>query len=121
MLYRFLFFLFVQLSLLFRLFFLLLLFPVDFLELWSMHDVSEVSLPYDPAFLHHDDLIYCLCELDRMCGHNDGFVFEVAQESLSHQKLADMHIHCAEYVIEEVDLSVGVECAGQADPGFLAA
>lgn len=96
----------MQFVLLFGLLFLLLLFPVDFLELWSLHDISEVSLPEDPAFLHHDDLVNCLCELDRMRRHNDGFVFEVAQQSLSHQELAYMHIYCAEDVIEEVDLPV---------------
>ncbi len=65
-LYRFFLLLLVQVIFLLRLFFLFLLFPVDLLELRSVDDVSEVSLSYYPAFLHHDDLIHCLCELDRM-------------------------------------------------------
>jgi len=68
----------VQFIFLLRFFFFFLLFPVYLLELCSLHDIPEVSLSYYPAFLHHDDLIDCLCELNRVRRHYDGFVFEIA-------------------------------------------
>ena len=83
----------IMLLLLAILLFLLLL-PVYLLELRSSNNVIEVSLPYNPALLHHDYLIHCLGKLNSMGGHYDGLALQIPQQSLSHQKLSHMHIYC---------------------------
>lgn len=65
------------LVLLLSLLFFLLLLHEDLLELGSLGDVSEMSLPHDSSLLHHDDLIHCLCKLDSVGGHDDSLAFQV--------------------------------------------
>lgn len=81
----------------------------DFLELFSFVDISIISLPHYSALLHYDDFIDCLRIFDSVGGHNDSLAFEIAEQCLLHQEISNMHIDCAENIIQQINILLGVE------------
>lgn len=90
------------------------------LKLLAVAYLLVAPICYHLPLLHDDDLVGPVQILHSVGGHDDRLVPQVLQDGLLHQELAHVHVHCAQDVVQQVDVLVRVERPGQTDPRLLA-
>lgn len=63
----------------------------------------------DLSILHKDDVIGKTSELQSMGSHNDSLSFQIIQNSVFHKTSTHVDVHCAQYIIIQIDIVLGVE------------
>lgn len=90
-------------------------------ECFTVLHEGEGAIGENSSLLHDDDAVRALQVLHRMGWHYYGLAPQVAEDGLLDKELPHMHIHRTQHVIQQINVFIGVDCPGQADPGFLPA
>lgn len=92
---------------------------VNFLKLCRLANISKMSLPDNDSLPQNDHFIRMFCEIGSVGGHDHCLIPQIAEDALSDQKLAHMDVNCADDVVQQEDVFIGVESSSEGDPCLL--
>lgn len=78
----------------------------NILKLNCLGDISKVTLPNNPPFLHHYYLIDYLSELYRVGWHYDSLASQIPAESFPHQELTHVDVDSTQHIVQQINISV---------------
>lgn len=59
--------------------------------------------------LHEDDVVGQRCEFQSMGSHDNSLSFEVIEDGIFHETGPNMDVHCAQHIIIEIYIALGVK------------
>jgi hypothetical protein len=92
---------------------------INFLKLGCLTNISKMSLPDNDSLPQNDNFIRMFCEIGSMSRHNHCLISQIAEDALSDKKLTNMDINCADDVVQQEDVFIGVESSSEGDPCLL--